>query len=187
MVLIEALYVGIKFDFPIYNMLYKLFHIRDLLRWFNVDLLYWSYMRLSIMIYCKSRCQALHNTLKVLLDALDKLLNWGIKLFVEVSIEKFICFDIFSVSYFQLLWRDCLSKRVIASEINCTCRSCRKCYIFARFTLNYMIFSDTLYNIRLIDLARWYFLLDHYPFLIKVLLDVLTLTDVLQKLQEAQL
>ena len=40
MVLIEALYVGIKFDFPIYNMLYKLFHIRDLLRWFNVDLLY---------------------------------------------------------------------------------------------------------------------------------------------------
>lgn len=78
-------------------------------------------MGLSIMINGKPGCQAFDYTLEILLNAFDELLNGGIKLFVEIGIKKFIGFNIFSISYLQLLRWNGLSERVITSKIYCPC------------------------------------------------------------------
>lgn len=133
-------------------------------------------MRLSIIIYDESSYQTFNNTLIILLNTLDKILNSVEKFLVEISIKKFVCLNCFGISNFKFFWWKRLFEWIALVFWNIILATSWNSYKLTRLALNYIISSNTLYNITLVQFAIGYSFLYHFPFLIKILVCQFILT-----------
>jgi len=91
-ILQQTLAIILYFNFSRIDTLCKLSHFIQFPRWLDVNLLHFGQMWLSVVVNHKPSSYVLYDAFVILLYALHQLLHCSKKLFIEITVEKFVVF-----------------------------------------------------------------------------------------------